>query len=124
MRSAFPSLWDAEQDKGSVLLGSMFGKGKSEVEKRDWDELDRLGLRKEAESWSIYGLQGGTGTLTSALHTAFLGGQSGQAGLREIKADHRVDGLRCDGESIQVSLGRRVIRTAVTVAKADVSRYR
>ena len=110
MRSAFPSLWDAEEDKGSVLLGSMFGKGKSEVEKRDWEELDRLGLRKEAESWSIYGLRCGTGTLTNALHAGFMGKQSGQAGTREIKAGHRVDGLRPDGESIQVNLARSLSR--------------
>lgn len=73
VRSAFPSLWDAEAARGSVLLGSIFGGGvsKSETEKRDWDMLDQE-YRKEAESWSIYGLQGGLEGLVEALKQAFL----------------------------------------------------
>lgn len=64
VRSAFPSLWDAEAKYGSVLVGSVLGGGtKTEQEKRDWEEVDMVGMKQEAESWSIYGLQGGTQSL-------------------------------------------------------------
>jgi oxygen-dependent protoporphyrinogen oxidase len=101
VRSAFPSLWDAERSHGSVLLGSMFGKGKSEAEKRDWEALDRIGKKEEAESWSIYGLQGGTATLTDELQRTFLQVRPGH-GRREVMTGNKVDRLTVGTSSIQV----------------------
>ena len=115
VRSAFPSLWDSEQSHGSVLLGSMFGKGKSEAEKRDWEVLEELGKKEEAESWSIYGLQGGTGALTDALQREFLAGEPGAR--REIIAGEKVDRLDPGPEQIQVSLLASLIARGLLTRK-------
>lgn len=68
VRAAFPSMWDAESKHGSLILGMMRGtKGKEEVkrEKAEWAGLGELG--KKREKWSLYGLQGGLGSLTKRL---------------------------------------------------------
>ena len=68
VRSTFWRLWDAEKKWGSLVLGAIGGvKSKAELvaEKREWEELGELG--KEREEWSLYGLQGGLGTLVNRL---------------------------------------------------------
>lgn len=68
VRAAFPSMWDAESKAGSLILGMIKGtKSKAEKEKEnaEWADLGELG--KKREGWSLYGLQGGLGALTSRL---------------------------------------------------------
>lgn len=68
LRSAFPSLWEAEKKYGSVVIGMLLGTktgAEKAEEKREWAELGELG--KEREKWSLYGIKGGLGTMTDKL---------------------------------------------------------
>lgn len=71
VRAAFPSLWEAEKQHGSIILGMLRGtktREEKQREKEEWEKLGRLG--KEREGWSLYGLKGGLGSLTSKLESA------------------------------------------------------
>ncbi|WVQ94921.1 protoporphyrinogen oxidase [Kwoniella sp. CBS 9459] len=68
VRAAFPILWDAEVKYGSVLIGMLRGVKTPEekaLEKKEWDELGELGVKRK--DWSLYGLRGGLGSLTNRL---------------------------------------------------------
>lgn len=68
LRSAFPSLWEAERKYGSVVIGMLLGTktaAEKAEEKREWEELGEVG--KEREKWSLYGIKGGLGTMTDKL---------------------------------------------------------
>lgn len=72
-RSTFPVLWDAEQTRGSIVLGMLRGakldaeaQEKKEKEKKEWDEI-RSDVRGFKDGWSLYGLKGGIGALEKEL---------------------------------------------------------
>ncbi|XP_015989548.1 protoporphyrinogen oxidase isoform X2 [Rousettus aegyptiacus] len=63
IRSCFPSLFQAEQSHGSVLLGLLLGAGRS-------PQPDSAILRQaRAERWSQWSLRGGLEMLPQALHS-------------------------------------------------------
>ena len=72
-RSTFPVLWDAEQTRGSIVLGMLRGakldaeaQEKKAKEKAEWDEI-RSDIRGLKDKWSLYGLKGGIGALEKEL---------------------------------------------------------
>ncbi|NXH12730.1 PPOX oxidase, partial [Bucco capensis] len=65
IRSCFPTLFEAEQRRRSVLLGLALGSGKEHRAE------SRLSRRARAERWSQWSLRGGMETLAEAL-VAFL----------------------------------------------------
>lgn len=68
VRSGMGVLWDAEARWGSIVAGMLLGTKSAEqkeVENAEWAELGDLG--KEREKWSLYGIQGGLGSLSDKL---------------------------------------------------------
>ncbi|WVW86389.1 protoporphyrinogen oxidase [Kwoniella bestiolae CBS 10118] len=91
VRSAFPSLWDAEQKYGSVVVGMLSGgspskKSKAEVE-REEEELGELG--RESKKWSLYGLKGGLSSLTDRLYEEIQ-----RSGNVEIRSNEAVKSIK------------------------------
>ncbi|WVR09632.1 protoporphyrinogen oxidase [Kwoniella sp. DSM 27419] len=88
VRAAFPSLWDAEQKRGSVVAGMLLGtkdKAERQAEEEERRELGSLGV--ESKKWSLFGLKGGLGSLTDALLKSVL-----EAGV-EVRHSERVEEL-------------------------------
>ncbi|WVQ66706.1 protoporphyrinogen oxidase [Kwoniella botswanensis] len=89
VRSAFPSLWDAEQRYGSVVLGMLRGGTASKKTKAQVAEEEELGeLGKESKKWSLYGLKGGLSTLTNTLYEEIR-----RSGNVEIKSQESVKSI-------------------------------
>jgi oxygen-dependent protoporphyrinogen oxidase len=115
-RSSFPVLWDAEQSRGSIVLGMLRGvkldeeaEAKKQKEKAEWNAL-RADIRRFKDGWSLYGLQGGIGALEKRLEKNLR-----QAGV-EFRLGESVDKLDKDDRGLaRVSGARR------TVARADPS---
>ncbi|ORY31609.1 hypothetical protein BCR39DRAFT_493622 [Naematelia encephala] len=70
-QSVLRGVYDGEREYGSVIVGA-FRKSRTtkarkakEDDMKEWNELGLLG--KMRESWSMYGLRGGMGTLTNKL---------------------------------------------------------
>ncbi|WVO17139.1 protoporphyrinogen oxidase [Cryptococcus depauperatus] len=68
LRAAFPVLWEAEKQYGSATAGLLLGtktKSQKAAEKQEWTELTKLGV--DSKKWSLYGLEGGLGTIIDKL---------------------------------------------------------
>ncbi|OCF77589.1 protoporphyrinogen oxidase [Kwoniella mangroviensis CBS 8886] len=102
VRSAFPSLWDAEQRYGSVVLGMLRG-GKAKQARQE-EELELGELGKESKKWSLYGLKGGLSTLTNTLYEEIQ-----RSGNVEIKSQESVKSISVQpqqGVEIETTKGK------------------
>ena len=94
-------VYEYEQEYGSVIMGLLRAKysSKAKIEKEEeekrWAGLGELG--KERESWAMYGLRGGLGSLTKRLEREIR-----ERGV-DIKLGEMVEGLRPTEEGVNVS---------------------
>lgn len=69
VRSTLSALWDAEQQAGSIVMGMMRGVSSAAAREKEAAEWARVGgtLAEDRKKWSLYGLKGGLGALTSRM---------------------------------------------------------
>ena len=119
VRSAFPFLWEAEQRRGSVVLGLLRGLGKETDVERDekareeaaWKHLGAFGESMRT-GISVWGLRDGLGTMAQKLEKVLRE----ERGVR-FEMGHRIEKVELKGLSgveVRPSLHKAWVRSNLT----------